>query len=92
MAAEPGIHVSLSDSETLKDAKSLIGVLRLPVIGKIGYWEPSYQAGASDEQLGSNSQVLVNALTRHLRGNVNRCKDLKVCATNFHRACYCVMG
>jgi hypothetical protein len=33
MAAEPGIHVSLSDSETLKDAKSLIGVLRLPVIG-----------------------------------------------------------
>ena len=37
MAAEPGIHVSLSDSETLKDAKSLIGVLRLPVIGKIKY-------------------------------------------------------
>ena len=43
MAAEPGIHVSLSDSETLKDAKSLIGVLRLPVIGKIKYWKPSYR-------------------------------------------------
>jgi hypothetical protein len=43
MAAEPGIHVSLSDSETLKDAKSLIGVLRVPVIGKIKYWKPSYR-------------------------------------------------
>jgi len=28
----------------------------------------------------------------HLRGNVNRRQDFKVCATDFHRACYCVMG
>jgi hypothetical protein len=38
----------------------------------------------------------VTALTRwdgrHLRGNVNRRQDFKVCATDFHRACYCVMG